>query len=123
MNPATPVDSRTTGRLRFALRVLPVFVITLCCALTANETLPAIPQVVPAKAGARAVTHPAAGDTTRLDAGSRIEREIAGDDRHAYELALAADESARLTIDHPAIELIVRVLNPAGAPTIAILPR
>src|SRR6266436_5193617 len=110
MNPATPVDPRATARRRFAARVLPAFVTALCCALTASETIPA--QLVPAASGPRAVKHPAAEETTRLEAGSRIEREIAGDDRHAYGLMLAVDQSAHLTIDHSAIELTVQVIDP-----------
>src|SRR5688500_1433314 len=49
-----------------------------------------------------------------LEAGSLLERELAGNQRHAFTLTLPAGESARITVEQRDLDVGLRVLDPAG---------
>jgi len=51
-----------------------------------------------------------------LTAGSVIEREIGGDEKHVYLLPLIAGQFARIVVEQPAVDVVLSLLNPAGRP-------
>ena len=53
--------------------------------------------------------------TIVLEAGKPIERSLSGGDRHTYEIALTADDYARVTVEQHGIDVIVVVLAADGS--------
>src|SRR5262249_1224393 len=51
-----------------------------------------------------------------LTAGSVIEREIGGAEKHVYLLPLLAGQFARIVAEQPAVDVVLSLLNPAGRP-------
>src|SRR5262245_55215661 len=54
---------------------------------------------------------------TMLTAGSVIEREIGGDEKHVYLLPLTAGQFASIVVEQPAVDAALTLLNPDGRPS------
>src|SRR5262245_22888849 len=52
--------------------------------------------------------------TTRLEVGNVIERELAGGQKHVYQIALTGGQYAGLIIEHRGIDVVARLLRPDG---------
>src|SRR5262245_41889069 len=52
--------------------------------------------------------------TTRLEVGNFIERELAGGQKHVYQIALTGGQYAGLIIEHRGIDVVARLLRPDG---------
>ena len=52
--------------------------------------------------------------TTTLEVGNFIERELAGGQKHIYEITLAAGQYAGVIIEHRGIDVLARLLRPDG---------
>jgi tetratricopeptide (TPR) repeat protein len=52
-----------------------------------------------------------------LTAGSVIEREIGGDEKHLYLLPLTAGQFARVVVEQPAVDAVLVLLKPDGQPS------
>jgi CHAT domain-containing protein/tetratricopeptide (TPR) repeat protein len=50
-----------------------------------------------------------------LEPGASVERDLAGSERHDYDLTLQAGDYAALTVDQRGTDLVIRILDPAGA--------
>jgi CHAT domain-containing protein len=53
-------------------------------------------------------------DVRKLEAGRPIEREIAGDESHLYEIALTAGEYLNAIVDQRGIDIAVKIIGPDG---------
>ncbi len=57
-----------------------------------------------------------APEMTALEAGKSVEREIAGGRKHLYQIAFAADQYARITIEQRGIDVVAKLLDADGKP-------
>src|ERR1043166_746513 len=53
-------------------------------------------------------------DVTTLELGKPIEREIAGSQKHAYQIALAEGEYANVTVRQRGVDVVVKSFGPDG---------
>lgn len=69
---------------------------------------------------ARQVVPAAEAPPVRVQPGAVIEREIAGIERHDYDVNLQAGQVATLTIDQHGVDVVVRILDANGTAVIAV---
>jgi CHAT domain-containing protein len=62
---------------------------------------------------------PDTGSPVLLKPGASVERDLTGSERHDYDLTLQAGDYAAFTVDQRGTDLVIRILDPAGA-TVAL---
>src|SRR5262245_39377516 len=102
------VGGRSCARNRFLAVHLPV-VLSLTIAAYAES---ALLRHRPANANSAATQN--SSDVRVLESGKPVERELASDETHAYQLTLASGQYLHLTFSRRAGEIAVTVFGPSG---------
>jgi CHAT domain-containing protein len=92
----------------FVSAALCVFV----CAAVANSAL--IPPLQVVSPAAHSLPETGQEPPVQVEAGKVIDREIAGNQSHAYQIAVPEGQCASLVVDQRGIDLAIEVLDPAG---------
>ena len=71
---------------------------------------------VQSAAGQTAANPPNVPDAAALDAGKSFERELAGGQKHLYQITLAADQYAKIIVEQRGVDLIVKLSDADGKP-------